>query len=60
MTDYYLDFEKPLKEIDQKIVELETDSTSSDHKTKTKHLILKKKKLEKVFFQTCRDGSVFN
>ena len=28
MANYYLDFEQPLKEIDQKILELEGDSSS--------------------------------
>ena len=31
MVDYYLDFENPLKEIDKKIIELETDTSSADH-----------------------------
>ena len=29
MVDYYLDFENPLKEIDQKIIKLETDASST-------------------------------
>ena len=31
MANYYLDFEIPLKEFDQKILELETDTSSLDH-----------------------------
>ena len=30
MSDYYLDFELPLKEIDQKILELESDPNSKN------------------------------
>jgi len=50
MTDYYLDFEKPLKEIDQKIVELETDSTSSDHSSEIIQLNSKKEETRKSIF----------
>ena len=50
MTNYYLDFESPLKEIDQKIIELETDSGSSDHTTEINSLKSERELIQKDIF----------
>ena len=42
MVDYYLDFEKPLQALDRKILELELDTSSSDHSSEL--LLLKSEK----------------
>ena len=43
MSDYYLDFELPLKEIDQKILELESDPNSKNTSEEISSLSLQKK-----------------
>ena len=50
MTDYYLDFENPLKEIDQKIIELEADTSSADHSSQITSLKSEKKSTQKTIF----------
>ena len=48
MTDYYLDFENPLKEIDQKIIELEADTSSADHSSQITSLKSEKELTQKI------------
>ncbi|MAW69101.1 MAG: acetyl-CoA carboxylase carboxyl transferase subunit alpha [Candidatus Marinimicrobia bacterium] len=50
MVDYYLDFENPLKEIDQKIIELEADTSSADHSSKIIELKSEKELTQKSIF----------
>ena len=50
MVDYYLDFENPLKEIDQKIIELEADTSSTDHSSQITSLKSEKKSTQKTIF----------
>ena len=50
MLDYYLDFENPLKEIDQKIIELETDTSSADHSSEIIALKSQKELTQKSIF----------
>ena len=50
MTDYYLDFENPLKEIDQKIIELEADTSSADHSSQITSLKSEKQSTQKTIF----------
>ena len=50
MSDYYLDFENPLKEIDQKIIELETDTSSTDYSSELIALKSEKELTQKKIF----------
>ena len=50
MLDYYLDFENPLKEIDQKIIELEADPSSADHSSEIFALKSEKELRQKSIF----------
>ena len=50
MVDYYLDFENPLKEIDQKIIKLETDASSTDHSSEIIALKSEKELKQKSIF----------
>ena len=50
MADYYLDFENPLKEIDQKIIELEIDTSSKDHSSEIIALKSEKELTQKKYF----------
>ena len=50
MADYYLDFENPLKEIDQKIIELESDTSSADHSSQIASLKSEKELTQKSIF----------
>ena len=50
MLDYYLDFENPLKEIDQKIIKLETDSSSTDYSSQIIALKSEKELTQKSIF----------
>ena len=50
MVDYYLDFENPLKEIDQKIIELEADTSSVDHSSEIITLKSEKELTQKSIF----------
>ena len=55
MSDYYLDFELPLKEIDQKILELESDPNSKNTSEEISSLSLQKKeRLEEIFSKLTR------
>ena len=47
MAHYYLDFESPIKEIDQKILELETDTGSTDHTAELNSLKSERKLVQK-------------
>ena len=47
MAHYYLDFEGPIKEIDQKILELETDAGSTDHTAELNSLKSERKLVQK-------------
>jgi len=50
MANYYLDFENPLKEIDQKIIELEIDTSSKDHSSEIIALKSEKESTQKSIF----------
>ena len=55
MSDYYLDFELPLKEIDQKILELESGPNSKNASEEISSLSLQKKeRLEEIFSKLTR------
>ena len=55
MSDYYLDFELPLKEIDQKILELESDPNTKNTSEEISSLSLQKKeRLEEIFSKLTR------
>ncbi|MEA1881075.1 MAG: acetyl-CoA carboxylase carboxyltransferase subunit alpha [Candidatus Marinimicrobia bacterium] len=50
MADYYLEFEKPIEAIDQKILELEADTSSADHSPELSTLRTKRESsLKKIF-----------
>lgn len=50
MAKYYLNFEKPVEEIDQAILELEADATSVDHSSELSTLKVKREaSLKKIF-----------
>ena len=50
MADYYLEFEKPIQAIDQKILELEADDSSADHSSELSTLKAKRESsLKKIF-----------
>ncbi len=50
MADYYLEFEKPIEAIDQKILELEADTSSADHSGELSTLRSKREtSLKKIF-----------
>ena len=50
MADYYLEFEKPLKMIDEQIIEMETSDDPDAHRTEIEELKRKRKdKLKKIF-----------
>ena len=50
MADYYLEFEKPIQEIDLKIMELEADTSSADHSTELSKLKTKRNlSLKEIF-----------
>ncbi len=50
MADYYLEFEKPVQAIDQKILELEADTGTEDHSTELSNLKTKREiSLKKIF-----------
>ena len=50
MADYYLEFEKPIQAIDQKILELESDDSSVDHSSEISTLKTKRESsLKKIF-----------
>jgi len=50
MADYYLEFEKPVQAIDQKILELEADTSSEDHSSELSNLRTKRESsLKKIF-----------
>ena len=50
MANYYLDFEIPLKEFDQKILELETDTGSLDHTSEISALKSERESTQKNIF----------
>ena len=50
MANYYLDFEIPLKEIDQKILELETDTGSLDYTSEISSLKSERESTQKNIF----------
>jgi acetyl-CoA carboxylase carboxyl transferase subunit alpha len=50
MANYYLDFEIPLKEIDQKILELEIDTGSLDHTSEISSLKSERESTQKNIF----------
>ena len=50
MADHYLEFEKPIQDIDLKIIELEADSSSTDHSSEISMLESKKESSLKKFF----------
>ena len=50
MADYYLEFEKPIQEIDLKILELEADTSSADHSTELSKLKTKRNSSLKEIF----------
>ena len=50
MVDYYLDFEKPLQALDRKILELELDTSSSDHSSELLLLKSEKKVAQEAIF----------
>ena len=52
MADYYLDFENPLKEIDQKLIELESDTSSADHSSQIASLKSEKELTQKSIFSS--------
>ena len=55
MTDHYLEFEKPIQDIDLKIIELEADSSSTDHSSEISMLESKKESsLIKIFSELSR------
>ena len=55
MKDYYLEFEKPRKLIDEKIIELETSEDPDSHRTEIENLIKKRVgELEKIFSSLTR------
>ena len=55
MADYYLEFEKPIQDIDLKIIELEADSSSTDHSSEISMLESKKESsLKKIFSELSR------
>ena len=55
MADHYLEFEKPIQDIDLKIIELEADSSSTDHSSEISILATKKKSsLKKIFSELSR------
>ena len=55
MSDYYLDFELPIKEIDQKILELESGPNSKNASEEISSLSLQKKeRLEEIFSKLTR------
>ena len=50
MTDYYLEFEKPIQAIDEQILELEADTSSADHSVELSALRTKREtSLKKIF-----------
>ena len=50
MAEFYLEFEKPLKVIDEKIIELETSDEPDTHRTEIEELKQQRKgELEKIF-----------
>ena len=50
MANYYLEFEKPIQAIDQKILELEADDSSADHSSELSTLKAKRESsLKKIF-----------
>ncbi len=50
MTDYYLEFEKPIQAIDEQILELEADTSSADHSRELSALRTKREtSLKKIF-----------
>jgi len=55
MAEYYLDFEKPLKSLDEEILELETREINHSNLVKLETLRKKRdKKLKKIFSQLSR------
>ena len=55
MADHYLEFEKPIQDIDLKIIELEADSSSTDHSSEISMLESKKESsLIKIFSELSR------
>ena len=55
MADHYLEFEKPIQDIDLKIIELEADSSSTDHSSEISMLESKKESsLKKIFSELSR------
>ena len=55
MADHYLEFEKPIQDIDLKIIELEADSSSTDHSSEISILATKKESsLKKIFSELSR------
>ena len=50
MADYYLEFEKPIEAIDQKILELESDDSSADHSSVLSALRTKRESSLKMIF----------
>ena len=50
MTDYYLEFEKPIQAIDEQILELEADTSSADHSVELSALRTKREtSLKKIY-----------
>ena len=56
MANYYLDFEQPLKEIDQKILELEGDSSS--HKEELSLLTSEREDCLKKIFSNLTQSNI--
>ena len=55
MANHYLEFEKPIQDIDLKIIELEADSSSTDHSSEISMLESKKESsLKKIFSELSR------
>jgi len=55
MSEYYLEFEKSLKQIDEQIIELETSDDPDSHRSKIDNLIQKRRtELEKIFSNISR------
>ena len=55
MADHYLEFEKPIQDIDLKIIELQADSSSTDHSSEIAILETKRKSsLKKIFSELSR------
>ena len=55
MANHYLEFEKPIQDIDLKIIELEADSSSTDHSSEISMLESKKESsLIKIFSELSR------